>query len=107
MEIALNVDTWEISNAEEFMCSISRIIQAVGMSDIKEWIICVEATEHKREPQFFAWSEIKVALDDLLQSLQVKVTLLKGTKEGFVVGNDSKMKRHDKWWQRGRACDYY
>ena len=79
----------------------------LGMSDIEEWIICVEATEDKEDPQFFEWTEMKVAVDDLLQSLQVKVTLLKGTQEGFVVGKDCKMKRHDKWWQRGSPIGYY
>lgn len=106
-EIALNVDLREIIDAEEFVCGISRIIHAVGMCDIEEWIICVGAQENWHFGEYFDWDSMEPVLNDLLQSLQVEVKLLKGTEEGFVLGNNGKMSKHCMWWHLGFPLNFY
>ena len=110
LEIALNVDIREIVDVEEFVSGISRIINVIGMTNVKEWIICVDAHTGllgSTGQQCFDWKPMKVALEDLLQSLQMKVQLVKGTDKGFVLGNGDKMKRHDIWWSLSGHFKYY
>ena len=90
IQITLNVDVREIRNAEEFICNISRIINVIGMSQIMDWMICVDANSGR---QCFDWESMKMALKGLMESLKMPVLLLKGTERGFVVGNNIKMKR--------------
>ena len=106
-EIAFDVDVREISNAEEFVCYFAKIINVIGMSSIEEWIICVDAHRGWIGQQHFDWKPMKLAVTDLLRSLQMKVQLVKGTKMGFVLGNGYKMKRHDMWWKKDNLFSYY
>ena len=106
-EIVLDVYVREISNAEEFVCRIAKIINVIGMSNIGEWIICVDANRSGVGQQYFDWKLMKLAVTDLLRSLQINVLLVKGTKMGFVLGNGYKMKRHDMWWKKDDLFVYY
>ena len=106
-EIALDVDVREISNAEEFVCSISKIIHVIGISNIEQWMICVDPHRGSMGQQFLDWKPIKLAVNDLLRSLQMQVQLVKGTKMGFVLGNGYKMIRHNMWWKKDDLFGYY
>ena len=106
-EIALDVDVREISNADEFVCYIAKIINVIGMSNIEEWIICVDGHDGVTGQQYFDWKPMKLAVTDLLRSLQTNVQLVKGTKMGFVLGNGCKMKRHNMWWKKDGLFVYY
>ena len=106
-EIALHVDVREISNTEEFVCYIAKIINVIGMSKIEEWIICVNAYRGSNDDQYFDWTPMKVAITDLLRSLQMNVQLAKGTETGFVLKNGYKMKRHNMWWKKDGLFAYY
>ena len=99
MEIALNVDVQEISNAEEFVCSISRIIQVLGISDIDQWLICADAHHGKTGQHYFDLDQMKTAFGSLVDSLTFETRILRATRTLFVVGNGTQMERHSMWWR--------
>ena len=106
-EIALNVDVREISKAEEFVCCISKIINVIRVSNIEDWMICVDAHRGSMGQQYFNWKQMKVALTDLLRSLQMKVKLVKVTQTRFALGENPNMKRHSMWWRTDDLFGYY
>ena len=106
-EIALDVDVREISNSEEFVCGIAKIVNVMSMSNIEQWIICVDAHRESRRQQYFDIKSMTVALNDLRRSLHVQVLFVKGTEVGFVLGNGDKMKRHSMWWRVGQFFSCY
>lgn len=108
LEIALKVDVREISNADEFMCNISRIIQVLGISDIDQWILCVDANcDHAEQRQSLHWNTMKMVVKDLVDSLNFSTRILRGTERGFVIGTGLNVVRHAMWWQRGQPFTYY
>ena len=109
-EIALDVDVREISNAEEFLCGITRIIHALGMCDIKRWIVCVDA----HWPQRFDWESMEKSMKESVKWCLLTVAV-RGSSKRFIISNDctrgfpltySKC-RYSKWWQRGFVIPYY
>ena len=101
-EIALDVDVREISNAEELLCGITRIIHALGMCNIEEWMICVDA--HCR--QRFDWDPMEKSLRELVKSCLLTITV-RGNAKRFIISKDCTKYRHSKWWQRGLVIPYY
>lgn len=98
-EVTLYVDADQIGSEgeDDFVCCIAKIIHAITMSDIEEWMICVAAYDG------FRWEPMKESLDDLLKSLTVPVKCLKATDHGFILGNDCRMRRHCLWWRKGES----
>ena len=41
-EIVLNVDSRKISNLEDFVCTLSKMIHVLGVSDIEQWMVNVD-----------------------------------------------------------------
>ena len=108
MEIALCVDVREISDKEEFLCGISKIIQVLGLCDIEDWLICVDAHCGVRpvRGETNDLDSMEISLKDYVQSCPGTVMLRKATKNGFIIGNGSRMERHTMWWQRGYKVPY-
>ena len=109
MEIALCVDVREISDKEEFLCGISKIIQVLGLCDIEDWLICVDAHCGVRPDrgETFDLDSMGSSLKDYVQFCPGTVMLRKATKNEFIIGNGSIMERHTIWWQRGFFVPYY
>ena len=106
-EIALNVDVLEITNAEEFVCCISKIINVIRVSNIEDWMICVDANHGSTGQQYFDWKPLEVALTDLLRLLQMKVKLVRVSKSTFALGENRNMTRHLMWWRTDHFFAYY
>lgn len=100
LEIALDVDVRELTDTEEFLCNISRIISGLALSDIDKWILCVDAV-HTTEQQHFDWAPMKSGIISLLGS-QPGMQLVKKTDIGFVIAKRGHlMSRHEQWWHKG------
>ena len=58
-EVTLSVDAGQIKDEgeEDFVCCIAKIIHAITMSDIEEWMICVDAIQANKEEihEGFCW----------------------------------------------------
>lgn len=106
MEITLNVDIQEISSAEEFVCSISKIVQILGISEIEEWIVCVDAHYGSRGLEVFDLDPMKLVLEELARSID-NVSLIKGSIMSLVIGNAAEMSRHVHWWHQPIHIPYY
>ena len=107
MQITLNVDVREITNKEEFVCSIAKIIHVLGISDIEEWIIRVDANCGWSERQVFDWEPMELTLEDFIKSNSFRASLLKTTDRSFVIGNVPGMIMYERWWRQPVDIAYY
>ena len=110
MEITLSVDVREISNAADFVRSISKIVAVLGMCNIEEWMVCVDAKvgNHSGDgQQYFDWQPMAKEVHELVEFCPT-IELLKATKSGFFIGNPGcRMTRHEPWWNKGIRIFYY
>ena len=107
MEVALSVDVREISSAEDFVCSISKIVHVLGISDIEEWIICVDANWGSMGQHVFDWEPMKLILEEFVESEAFHVSLITGSNRSFVIGNAPGMISHERWWTQPIRVAYY
>ena len=88
----LNVDSRRISNLEDFVCTLSKMIHVLGVSDIEEWMVNVDVYPGAGQ-QPFDMISLNTAVKDLCASSPF-CTERTGTHPfGFCIGNSLKMNR--------------
>lgn len=106
MEIGLMMDCDEITDGAEFICNLSRIINVLNMSDIREWIVSVEG--HHKYFQF-EHNALGAAIDEMVDSVRgFGVRLMEKTQERFIIGNEGcRMTPHRQKWMDGIPVSFY
>ena len=104
--IKLNVDVREITNADDFVCSVSKIVQVLEISDVKEWVLALVPNHSSAGLQQFDETSMTIPLCDLKDriSKNVAVFMLDG---GIVIYKMSDLMRYREWWRRAALITYY
>ena len=108
MEIALTVDCREITDFNDFICSISQIIVGLTQSETKKWIFSLEANRHR---SFLkdrdSWD---LAISAFITSHKpLNVELLFVGEWDYVFGSKgcSILETHKHWWNDCRRMHFY
>ena len=104
--IKLNVDVREITNADDFVCSVSKIVQVLEISDVKEWMLAIVPNYSSTGLQQFDEMSMAIPLTDLKDTISknVAVFMLEG---GIVIYKMSELMRYREWWRRAVLITYY
>ena len=108
MEIELTVDCREITDFNDFMCSISRIVVGLTQSETEKWILSLHSNRNRSfAKDNDAW---KKAISAFVNSFDIlKVKLLFTGKRKLVFGSKgcSFMDTHHHWWNDCWKIPFY
>ena len=108
MEIGLTVDCREITDFNDFMCSISRIIVAMAQSETEKWILSLEANQHRSfEMDQDSMEEAVSAFVNSYKTLDIKVLFAGEWKYVFGSNSCCYMNAHRDWWNDCWKIDFY
>ena len=108
MEIGLTVDCREITDFEDFMCSISRIMIGLAQSKTEKWILSLHANRHRSfEMDQHSMKQVVSALIASYKNLNVE--LLFAGEWKYVFGNKGCcfLDAHHDWWNDCWQSDSY
>ena len=108
MEIGLTVDCREITDFNEFMCSISRIIVGLAQSETEKWILSLQANQHRSFGK--NRDSVEQAVSAFMSSHKtLNVELLFAGEWKYVFGSSgcSFMDKHRDWWNDCWKIDFY
>merc|ERR1712173_10553 len=99
LEIGLMVSHREITDSTDFMCNITRIVTVLNLSDIKEWIVNVEAYKWSGHFQYESNGLGAAIVDFLSTAGDFGVHLMERTRYRFIIGNRGcrMIPHHQKW----------
>ena len=99
LEIALHLDCSEISDLEDFMCNISKILMVISGSRIKQWMLTLE--QHQK----YSFKQIAKVLRKFIRSYLVSgfdIKILHRSSATLIVGNSRcTALSHRRWWNDG------
>ena len=108
MEIGLTVDCREITDFDDFMCSVSRIIAGLTQFETEKWMLSLDANQHRS----FAMDQVSMAqaVSALMTSYKnLNVELLFAGEWDYMFGSKgvSILDAHRDWWNDCWKIDFY
>ena len=107
MEIGLTVDCREITDFDDFMCSISRIMVGLNQSATEKWILSLHANRHRSFEMVKESMEPAVsAFMTSFKTMNVEILLSGEWKYVFGSRGSSFMDAHRDWWNDFWKIDF-
>ena len=104
--IKLNVDVREISNADDFVCSVSKIIQVLEISEVKEWMLTIVPNHSFTGLQQFDEMRMTAPLSDLEDTISKNVAVVM-LKQGIIICKMIDLIHYREWWRSAALIMYY
>ena len=108
MEIGLTVDCREITDFDDFMCSVSRIIAGLTQSETEKWILSLEANRQRSfAKDRDSWEKAVSVFMTSFKTFNVELLFAEEWKYVFGSKGSSFMNAHHKWWNDCWAIPFY